>query len=392
MRPIPVILCMGLGLAGCGVVPGSGPWMGGAQSQSTEALPFDVIDLTPTTVVAVSRPLDVDVPSSTSGLPARGRVVVAPGDLLRVRLFEQYSGNIFPTISEPGADLGVQQVTDRGTIDVPYAGSVHVAGLALPQIESKIINQLDGKAQNPLVIVELMSDRSGTVMVSGEVKSPGRASLLDGIRTVVDAIDSRGGLANPPAAMSGQSGSANGQLGSANGQPGSLNSSANQMEVILRRHDQVILRAQFWDLLAGRDVPVQKGDEIVVRPNSRVFTVLGAAQVQGNVPMLKPNLTLMEALGTVGGLQDLQANRTGVYLFRIGDLQQNPAARVRVFRLDLGQPVSIFIAQQCYIQPGDVVYITNAPLYEYNKVLTAIYETFAIFGIAKGTAVPATVF
>jgi polysaccharide biosynthesis/export protein len=162
--------------------------------------------------------------------------------------------------------------------------------------------------------------------------------------------------------------------------------------VILRRHDQVILRAQFWDLLASRDVPVQKGDEIVVRPNSRVFTVLGAAQVQGNVPMLKPNLTLMEALGTVGGLQDLQANRTGVYLFRIGDLQQKPAARVRVFRLDLGQPVSIFIAQQCYIQPGDVVYITNAPLYEYNKVLTAIYETFAIFGIAKGTAVPATVF
>ena len=54
----------------------------------------------------------------------------------------------------------------------------------------------------------------------------------------------------------------------------------------------------------------------------------------------------------------------------MGDLQNNPTARARVFRLDLFQPVSIFVAQQFGMQARDVVYVTNAPLYEYDKILT----------------------
>ena len=55
----------------------------------------------------------------------------------------------------------------------------------------------------------------------------------------------------------------------------------------------------------------------------------------------------------------------------MGDIQNNPTARARVFRLDLSQPVSIFVAQQFGMQARDVVYVTNAPLYEYDKILTA---------------------
>jgi polysaccharide export outer membrane protein len=55
---------MGLGVAACTALPGDGPWMGGAQTTSTEALPFDVIDLTPTTVVAYRQPPTPDRPTS----------------------------------------------------------------------------------------------------------------------------------------------------------------------------------------------------------------------------------------------------------------------------------------------------------------------------------------
>ena len=65
----------------------------------------------------------------------------------------------------------------------------------------------------------------------------------------------------------------------------------------MRRHGQVILTAQYSDLLAGGISPIQKNDEIVVRPNARTFTVLGAVTKSGNVEMTKPNLTLLEALG-----------------------------------------------------------------------------------------------
>jgi len=339
--------------------------MGGAQASSTEALPFDVVDLTPTSVVAYRPVASVDRPSVTSKLSAGGRVAVAPGDVLKVRIFEPYEGSIFPTIQRPGADLGTQRVTDEGTINIPYVGSVAVAGLDLSQIEQRIAGQLKGKAQDPQVIVEFVSDRTHTVMVSGDVKNPGRVSVLEGTRSAVDAINRAGGPFNLPAA---------------------------QAEVVVRRQGQVILTAQYSDLLAGADIGIQKNDEIVVRPNSRIFTVLGAVLKSGNFDLTKPNLTLLEALGQVGGLSDERANKTGVFVFRLGDIQNIPGARARVFRLDLGQPVSIFVAQQFGMQARDVVYVTNAPLYEYNKILSAVYRTFSVVGVGTGSVVPATSF
>lgn len=344
--------------------------MGGAQGTSSEALPFDVIDLTPTTIAAYMQPPSIDKPSITSSLSAGGQVAVAPGDALKVRIFEPYEGSIFPTIQKPGADFGVQRVLDDGTINIPFVGTVQVAGLSLLQIERRIAKQLEGKAQDPQVIVEFVADRTHTVMISGDVKNPGRVSILEGVRSVVDAINRAGG----PTGGGGGAGSSGGPT---------------QVEVVVRRKGQVILTAQFSELLAGGDIAVQKGDEIVLRPNSRVFTILGAVMKSGNVEMTKHNLPLIEALGQVGGLNDMRANKTGVYVFRMGDLQNNPAARARVFRLDLLQPVSMFVGQQFGLQPRDVVYVTNAPLYEYDKVLTSIYRTFSILSIVRssGTAV-----
>lgn len=373
-RPTAIVLGLGVGVAACTAVPGDGPWMGGAGTTTTEALPFDVIDLTPATIVNYRQPPPVDRPSSVANLSAGGRISVAPGDAIKVRIFEPYEGSIFPTIQRPGADFGVQRVTDEGTINVPFVGTIHVAGLDLSQIEKKIAQQVStsGKAQDPQVIVEFVADRTHTVMVSGDVKAPGRVSLLEGVRTVGEAINRAGGPAG---------------VGAPGGGVG-----ANQIEVVVRRQGQIILTIQYSDLLAGGDIGVQKNDEIVVRPNARLFTVLGAVVKAGNVEMPKHTISLLEAMGMVGGLNDQRANKTGVYVFRMGDLLTNPTARARVFRLDLYQPVSIFIAQQFPVQPKDVVYITNAPLYEYDKVLTSIYRTFSIVGVMRGTVVPAATF
>jgi polysaccharide export outer membrane protein len=362
-RPIAVAFGLVVSVAGCQAINGDGPWMNGAKSTSTEALPFDVIDLTPATVVAYRPQETIDQPSE-GGSSAQPRVAVAPGDVLKIRIFEPYEGSIFPTIQKPGADLGTQRVNDAGAVEVPYVGKMSVAGLDLGQIEHKIVDALGTQAQNPQVIVEMVADRSNTVAVSGEVKDAGRISLLEGTRSVVGAINRVGGVVG----------------------------AANQLEVVVRRHGDVILDKQYSDLLAGADIPIEKGDEIVVRGNSQVFTVLGAVARAGNVALTKPDMTLLEALGEVHGLSDERANKTGVYLFRMGDIQDNPGTRARVFRLDLMQPVSIFVAQQFGIQAKDVIYVTNAPLYEYNKILTAIYRTFSIIGVANGSVVTTTTF
>jgi len=398
-----IALCLGLVLAGCQALPGSGPQMIGASRETTEALPFDVLDLTPVSVTPFRPVVSIDRPSTTSNLGAAGRPHVAAGDILKVRIFEPYDGSIFPTIRGSDAVIPPQRVTDEGTITIPFIGTVQVAGLDLEQIERRIVTQLGGKAQNPQVIVEIITDRSNTVMISGEVRAPGRFSVLDGTRTVLDVVNKAGG-------------------------PALRNTQATQLEVVVRRHDQIVHKAQYPELLAGGDLSVQRGDEIVVRSNAKIFTVLGALrgfeqgssgssgssgspgtgsqgsqttqatqERQGpnnkeqqplksaNIEINKQGMTLLDALGAAGGLSDERADKKGVFLFRPSSPGASPAGRSTIFKLDMSQPVSIFVAQEFAIQPNDVLYVSNAPLYEYNRILSALFQTAVGIRTLTGT-------
>ena len=321
---------------------------------------------------------------------------VAPGDVLKVRIFEPYDGSIFPTIRGSDAVIPPQRVTDEGTIAIPFIGTVQVAGLDLEQIEQRIATQRGSRAQNPQVIVEIVADRTNTVMISGEVRLPGRFSMLEGTRTVLDVINKAGGP-TPSIAPA-------------------------QLEVVVRRHDQIVHKAQYPDLLAGGDLPVQRGDEIVVRSNARIFTVLGALrgfekrifriagngsqgsqatqatqERQGpnnkeqqplksaNIEINKQGMTLLDALGAAGGLSDERADKKGVFLLGLGGPGASPAGRSTIFKLDMSQPVSIFVAQEFAIQPNDVLYVTNAPLYEYNRILSAVFQSAVGIRMLTGT-------
>ena len=99
----------------------------------------------------------------------------------------------------------------------------------------------------------------------------------------------------------------------------------------------------------------------------------------------------IDAKVIIRGLRAVSDFEYEIQMANMGDLQ-NPGARARVFRLDLNQPVSIFVAQQFGMQAHDVIYVTNAPLYEYNKIVTALYKTFSIVGVARGNVIPATSF
>lgn len=388
---------LGAAAAGCQAVPGDGPWMNGAKAGSTEAFPFDVIDLTPTTVVAYRPAATATRSTATESPSARTAITVSPGDVLRLRIFERYQGGTFPTIDNPTAsELGSQMVTPAGTIEVPYVGTVKVAGLRLREIERSIEARLAGKAKEPQVIAEFVADRTNTVTVSGDVKTPGRVSLGEGVRTVADAINRAGGAVQPGASAQDNvvapSADPEAQAAALADKPPPPPPGPSQLEVAVRRQGRVILTKQLSELLAGGDIPVEKGDEIVVRSNSQVVTVLGAVARAGNVPVTKPNMTLAEALGEVQGLVDLRANKTGLYVFRLGDVQDDPHARARIFRLDFMQPVSAFVAQQFGVQPRDVIFVANAPLREYDKILDSLYRTALIVGVARGSVIPAVKF
>jgi polysaccharide biosynthesis/export protein len=402
IRVIRPLLLVVAGLTGCQAVQGSGPRMDNASSLSPETLPFDVVDLTPESVVAYRA---VPIPQSISPVvPPAPKITIGVDDVLNVHIVERYTGGTFATLTQSNTLVVTRRVDANGTIDVPFVGAVSVAGRELPQIESDIAARLVGKANDPRVMVDLVTNRNNTVMVSGDVAKPGRLSLLDG-QTLVEALNRAGGPASP--AGQGQGGGGGGNTGTTQSDSNLVSrpasplggyglstskaainravispnpkvlSDTSQLRVVVRRQNQVVFDKHYAEVLATGDFALQRNDEIVVSPASQVVTILGSVQKSGNLPIVKPDMNLADALGDSSGLIDQSANKTGVYVFRPPHSQFNRSDRGRIFRLDLGQPVSIFVARQFAVHPNDVIYVANAPLYEYDKVLTPLFQTFS---------------
>ena len=62
------------------------------------------------------------------------------------------------------------------------------------------------------------------------------------------------------------------------------------MRVVLRRQGKVVADLPYSTILVGGDVALQKGDEIVISPESQVVTIIGAVAKSGNLPIAKDNL------------------------------------------------------------------------------------------------------
>ena len=115
---------------------------------------------------------------------------------------------------------------------------------------------------------------------------------------------------------------------------------------------------------------------------------------------LRPSaVTLAQALGRVAGLQDQRADVKGVFIFRfedpaaidpamLQDANLTPDGKVAViYRVNLKDPSTFFVAQGFPIRDKDVLYVSNAPLADIQKFVSVISST--IFPIATiSNAVP----
>ena len=134
-------------------------------------------------------------------------------------------------------------------------------------------------------------------------------------------------------------------------------------------------------------------------PATRVASViaLGAVARNAEVPFEGNGITLAEALGRVGGLNDRRADVKGVFVFRLEDRAALPTlagADVRttsdgrvpvVYTLRMTDAASLFTMQDFRMRDGDVLYIATAPGVELERFLQTISSTaFSI--IATGNA------
>ncbi|KAJ3472924.1 hypothetical protein NLI96_g13199 [Meripilus lineatus] len=134
-----------------------------------------------------------------------------------------------------------------------------------------------------------------------------------------------------------------------------------------------------------QNVPLQAGDVVTALFQPFSFTALGATGKNQEVNFEAQGITLAQALARSGGLEDTRSDARGVFIFRLenADALRWPTSPVRttadgrvpvIYRIDLKDPNAFFVAQSFVMDNKDVLYVSNAPVTEIQKVLNLVFS------------------
>ncbi|MFH5925878.1 polysaccharide biosynthesis/export family protein [Roseomonas xinghualingensis] len=350
-----VLVGLMLSVGGCALTPRSGPTASAILSPAEEEASYELVELTPATMA----PYLVRTTRNASPGLIRARAAngfsIGPGDTLRIVVFERSDGGTFATTATGGTVFQAVRVDDRGTVTLPYAGRVRVAGGDLQRAAEAIRGALASRAVDPQVHVEMVSSPGQSVLVAGEVKTPGRVTTTEGPLSAVEAIARSGGPTAPPRAV----------------------------EVTLNLGGST-QRMPYSRLLEQPPIYLNRGDSVVVEANAQRFTVAGAVTRPGLHEMVSQRMSLLDGLGVAGGLNDDAAHPGNVFVFRLRE-GMDGTPRPLVMHLNLAKAESMFVAQRVALQPDDAIYVTNAPVYEIGKFVTPLVRALAIGTLVGGS-------
>jgi len=285
--------------------------------------------------------------------------VVGTGDALEVTIWEAPPAALFggATDTRIGTAISTARPTTlpellvgpEGSISVPFAGQVPAGGRTLREIESDIVRRLRGRANAPQAIVRLVRNTTATVTVVGEVTNSARLPISPRGERLLDALAQVGGV-KPPV----------------------------NLTTIQVTRDGRTYRMALADIItqANNNIVLAKDDVITALFQPYSFTVLGAAGKNDEIRFEAMGITLSQALGRFGGLQDGRANPRGVFLFRWEEPATPGGPRVPViYSFDLKDPAVYFLTAQFRMSDKDLIYITNAPIAELQRFVGIVSQT-----------------
>jgi polysaccharide export outer membrane protein len=346
-------------------------------NQKTESI--NVYPLSPSFVRQYSENSNVHGQLQTN--PALDRKVaqyeyrVGAGDVLNITIWGHPELTI-PAGSNRSAQESGNWVHSNGKIFYPYVGFVDVQGKTVVEIGKFLTDKLSKFINSPQVDVKLAAFRSQKVYVIGEIVQPGQQFITNVPLTVLDAINQGGGLTDV----------------------------ADWRNVTLTRLGQsesisLYKLIQSGDLTQNR---LMQGGDILHVPNNdeqKVF-VLGEVGSPSLLKIDRSGMSITEALTTVGGINELQADATGVFIIRsarrdapnqafLESYQQKSQPQsaanaadssiANIYQLDVTDATALMTGTGFELQPYDVVYVTAAPLTRWNRVISQLLPTISGF-------------
>ena len=199
------LLMAGL-LSGCASLPAAGPTAGAfvGNVDETAVQWRNGYLLVPVDKTVLSYQQE-EVRPSFRGIASRSLpsdTGIGVGDVVQVTLFEAGVGGLFSSLNAGGQGssfvrLPDQQVARDGSITIPYAGRVRVAGSTASAVEQRIVAALRDRAIEPQALVAVAQGNSTTVTVTGDAVTGASVPIPTSGLKILDLIARVGGPKTP---------------------------------------------------------------------------------------------------------------------------------------------------------------------------------------------------
>lgn len=365
-------LILGLSLTGCANwISESGPSKSAITNQNAEERHYKLVEITPDSIVnyMVREPLE---PKKDVAPLTQKDARLSSGDVLNILIADNDpNGGIFAPLNSVagGTSFKDVRVASDGKISIPYIDGLQVMGLTLAQVQVKIRNYLKQYAIDPHVYVSFQNELDTSVLVAGDVNKPGRFSTLQGPLTLIDVINMAGGPTKAPYLI----------------------------EVTVRNGKDV-KKYNYQEILDGHNYKLSPNSEVILSDAFNKFIAMGAVKTPGYHDFPTSSPTLLQALGSIGGLNDNLANVSGVFVFRMpAELQRSTEGKNKkvnvdailkevesakekptVFLFDMRNPTMMFLANEFPIHANDTIYVTNSPVSDFEKFISPIFRVLLL--------------
>ena len=287
--------------------------------------------------------------------------LIQPGDLLNIRIWDSSDNSLLTSAEQRDIQLQGMKVASNGSIFLPYVGQISVINMTPDLAREELQSSLEAIIPSAQVQLSMAEGRYNSVDLVGGVATPGSYPMPDRNYSVLGLLAAGGGvrqdLANPQIRL---------MRGNA--------IYGTSVETLL---DHPTL-----------DTRLQGGDRVFVEEDTRYFLSFGAAGREDQHRFTRNEMSAMDAVAVMGGVQDSKADPKGILILR-----EYPAAAVSagvrgprqsrvVFTVDLTTADGLFSARNFHINTGDLIVATESPINDALTVSNIIGNFFGIFSRA----------